>query len=518
MATYSVYEGSTFESIGSTLELLDAATQSYTFTENQVVVDIPDNESRLIVPKNIRNAVLSLYDSIPFKENLVGNKYFIGIDSTNQNIKRKIYLGSRNIGQTEIVTSNILNANDVTIYNTKSASSNFRYKTSMAFITGTVSASSNPTIEAQTAIMANGTQRIDFTFRSPTGDISILSKMPATNDPGKHVIINGITYSRIQDNDPALGGSASDGRILTYQNGVMTWSDLTPIDPGWYGATDSIVPVSGSETYVNGYPLEFTDARKLPIEIGDLKLGETFDHKSISYMLDRIIYQYLPPTCTLELVELSMGYAEIGTSPFVQLYYTVSKKTTDTMPTSLTNMLPNQIEPIKGLARTISGFATGVVITPIEGTTTVFEITASDGQSFNSASASVTGVYPFFYGFTSSTTLNSGILKTLSKIVDTRSTQNIDIYESDVLSTDVFYFMYDYNHGPLSAIYDRGDSGSLTGYEVSLSRFNQTDAILSSPDGLWAQKRYRIYYSKPGFVQTYIGPNDVGAMFRFIFS
>jgi hypothetical protein len=518
MATYSVYDGQNYQTTGSTLILLDPATQSYTFTENKVYTDLPENTSKLVYPNSVRNAVLSIYDTIAFKENLVGDKYFIGIDKGNQNIKKSIYIGKRRYLNSEIANSSILAENDVTIHNTKSDTSNNQFRTVMTFLNGDSSRASTVTnsIEAQVVKYSNNTRRIDLSFINSSGDINVLSKGPGSQDLGSLVSLNGIAYSRVQDSDPNFGGSASDGRTLAYKNGVMMWADLTPTDPGWYGATSTIVPILGSSTFINDYPLEFSDNNMIPIEIGDLKYGETFSKRPIAFMLDRIIYEYLSPSCTLRLVDSKMSYAEIGTSPNIQLAYTITKKSNDTKPTALTNMLPNQVGAITGLSRTIEGTAKGIVITPLEKGTSTFKITASDGINSNSASATVTGIYPYFFGFTSSTTINSNLLKTMTKVVDGKAEQKIDIFRNGIESTDVFYFMYDYDYGPLNSVYDPGDPAVPTGYEILYARFQFKEAVLSSPSGLWAQKKFRVYYSTQ-IASTYISSTTVGSFFRFIF-
>jgi hypothetical protein len=398
-------------------------------------------------------------------------------------------------------------------------SNTLQFKTVVGFLTGDseINTEVPVTITAQEVKYSNGNKRIDLLFSNSSGNVNVLSKGPNVSDIGSFVVLNGITYSRIQDSDPSMGGSAADGRVLAYNNGLMTWADLTPTDPGFYGATGTVVPIFGAQTFIGDYSLEFTDTNYVSVEIGDIKLGETFNSRSISSMLNRIIYQYLAPSCTIRLLDENMSFAEIGSSPNVQLIYSVTKKSLDTMPTALTNMIPNQLAKITGFSRTLEGQAKGVVITPMEKKTTVFTITASDGQNSNSTSASVSGVYPFFYGFTSSTVVNSTLLKTMAKVVDNKSEQKIDIYRPGIESTDVFYFMYDYDYGPLGSVYDPGDSGAPNGYEILSARFNRTEAVLSSPGGLWAQKKYMVYYSKPGFASTYIDPSKVSSFFRFIF-
>ena len=57
-----------------------------------------DNITKLIDTKSIRNAILSVYDTMPFKETIVGTNSYIGIDNgdpSNIDLKSKIYLGKR---------------------------------------------------------------------------------------------------------------------------------------------------------------------------------------------------------------------------------------------------------------------------------------------------------------------------------------------------------------------------------------------------------------------------------------
>lgn len=506
MATYSTYSGTDWHTIGSTLQLANPSTQSYEFSENKVVTDIPNNDQKLIVPTSIRNAVLSLYDSIAFKENIVGGKYFIGIDSTRQNLKMPIYLGKRLFRGSEVVNSSILSAHDITIHNTKPDNSGQLGKTSMVFLTGTFSnlPSTSPKVEANVVTTGN-IRRVDLSLLNDAGDVSVLSKQSGANDPGGTVSLNSISYPSWQDSLV----NAGEEKTLVYSNGSVHWSGLTPSDPGFYGSTGSSVPLFGKETFVNGYALSFTDTRWCPISIGDIELAETFEEDALAYVLERIIYDYLPPTCTLSLSDTAMQFPEIGSSPTVYLKYEVTKKTNDTKPTALTNMVPGQLAPIIGLSRTVSGTATGTLILPVEPGSTIFKITASDGTSFNSATVSVTGVYPYFYGFTASTEINNGLVRSLTKTVSGKSTQRIDVIEDSIKSTDLFYFMYDYDYGPLASIKDPSGSDIMT------ARFTTTDRYLSSPNGYWAQKRMRVYVSN-GLASLYT-TNAVSAFFTFSF-
>jgi hypothetical protein len=508
MATYSNYNGTAWVTVGSTLQLSNPATQSYHFTEDAVFTDIPDNTSKLIYPEKLRNAILSLYDSVPFKENLVGNKYFIGIDNTNQNLKMPIYFGKRHYLGEEVVNTSILSANDITIYNTKSDISRTQYKTVMSFLTGTQSAivSLQPSVEASQVSNNAGNRWLDLSIINPQGDINVLSKGPGANDPGGYVTINGITYSNIQDLNQT---NTTEVRALTYTSGIVSLVGLTPTDPKYYGATNTVVPIYGLETYLNGYSLDFSDSRYCPVDIGDINLGENFSNRSIFDILERMVYGYLPPTCSLRLVDPTMEYPEIGSTPNISIRYEITKRSNDTYPTALSNMNPNQIPPIKGTSRTVSGLAKGIAIVPIEQNTTVFRITASDGLESNTATASITGVYPFFYGFTSSTIADNSLLRSIDKLVVEKKELKLDVMRQNIIGSDIFFFIYDYDYGPLSAIYDPFGSDIMTG------RFISYDVMLSSPDGYWAQKKLRVYESNQIAALYTIGA--ISALFRFKF-
>jgi hypothetical protein len=96
--------------------------------------------------------------------------------------------------------------------------------------------------------------------------------------------------------------------------------------------------------------------------------------------------------------------------------------------------------------------------------------------------------------------MNSIGLASLSKLVEPKGDKVIDISGSGN-----YYFIYDYNYGTLSNIYDS------TG-NTSSGSFSATQSILSSPTGLWAGKQFWVYQwsSVPQ-----IGPPSENFQFKF---
>ena len=134
------------------------------------------------------------------------------------------------------------------------------------------------------------------------------------------------------------------------------------------------------------------------------------------------------------------------------------------------------------------------------GATTSFTLTVSDGTQSNSASATITGIYPYFYGFSNLTTMTTAGLASLTKVVEPKGNKNIDVFGSGNL-----YFIYDYNYPDLSSIVDNNSN-------IITSSFTQSIITLSSPTGLWASKQFKVYQYN-GVPQ--IGPPSVNYQFKY---
>lgn len=516
MATYSRYQGTDYDSITSTIVLpADAATQSYVFTENKLITDLLNNTQKLIIPKSIRNAVLSLYDNTIFNITSANNVEYIGLTKNEFELKVPYYLGNRLYNGSEML-SDMVPLADFMLNNTSLDKSPYLNSTIMSLLSGTDKQmfKNAPKLESRVVNNNDDTKRLDLSFVNTSGgDVSLLSKLPGINDPGGPVFINNLRFPSLQESDPfyGLGGSASDDKVLIYNNGGVYWADSIPYDPGYYGATSSTVPIFGKETYVNGYSLDFTDDRHVPIDLGEISIGETFNMQSLASVLERIIYDYLPPICTLTLNDPSKRYVEIGDLVEIYLDYTVTKRTFNTEPTALKNMIPNQVPPIvSNTSQTISGKAKGIIILPVEDSTTTFEVIVTDGDQTNSASASVTGIYPFYYGLTSSVVgVTTAELLKFEKVVEPKKSLSFDVYRSSLTSSDKFYFMYSAEYGDLTSIIDPSGNDVIGNFDVQ-------SIVISSPNGFWFSKMFRVY-SLGNFYATYINPNTFSLYFKFVF-
>jgi hypothetical protein len=193
----------------------------------------------------------------------------------------------------------------------------------------------------------------------------------------------------------------------------------------------------------------------------------------------------------------------VGSTPIIKLGYTISKRSLPTLTSIFSYMIPSSYAPIINDGQvTVSGTVSGVLVTPVVSATTSFTLTVSDGNQSNSSIATVTGIYPYFYGFSSLTTMTTAGLASLTKLVEPKSNKNID-----VTGTGNFYFIYDSTYPALSAIYNE------LGNTISSASFSSpTILTLSSPTGLWASKQFRVYQYN-GVPQ--IGPPSVNYQFKY---
>lgn len=506
MATYTKYTGLPWQADSHTLIIGTAGTASFEFTDNSVLDNLRDNVDSYLIPKYLRDMFLSTWDSTVFKTTSASgsNKEYIGVDSgladdaaqkPNRDLTiNKIFLGKKSYSGTysysqsnDIMTSDLLSSDiDIFFYNTKPDAA-YQYNTRIVILAGTDTAlySSAPYIQTQQTTMPGGSHSLAFDIFNASGDIILLSQgidsFGNNISAGGEISINNIAFPSIGTSSNLESTGGLDKGNLINRDGSLSWEKIAFPKTDHIGNTGSGLYINGSSINLNSYSLEFTDDRKSTARIGNIPYGESFDRVSIADVLRRMIYTYLPPICTIGLAN-SSGYVEVGTYPNIILDYSITKRTKGTLPTKLTNMIPSVHPRIDNAGQyTAYGTARGVMVAPAAATTSIFSIKVGDGISTNYATSSVSGIYPYFYGFTSSNTLTVDALSYMTKIVEPKGDKTYDLSGSGN-----FFFAYDADYGPLSAIYDDSNINIF-------GTFSSTVKILSSPTGLWSSKEYLVY-------------------------
>jgi hypothetical protein len=501
MATFSINVGTTTQTSGYELGGTSSDLNGIIFS------NLHDNQTFDITPEMVRDALFSLNVSYPFKETSVSGQSYIGIDTQNPNnrdLKKKLYFGKRAFSGTfsytdpqtfNIMDSTLLSSDvDIFLYNTKSdVVSNDITKILIISGTGVSTFDQSPYIQSEvvTGLTQNVTS-LDFvnsntiSVKSDYGTVSINGIPLPTNTPSNlsTIIWTGVT-----------------GPTASTQYQPISFPPLSQVG-GFLGITGSATHFFGNSVYVNNYPLEFTDSRRVPIDLNDIDYGINFQNYPISELVKKIVFPYLGPEVEISLdTPFGGGYAEVGTYPVPNVKWKIKKRTYPTQITTLSNMIPGAYPPITPIGeQTVFGNSIGIVISPITSTATEFKITATDGTQSASASTYLTGIYPYFVGWSNLPTMTNTGLGSLTKGLSFQGDKVLDLYGTG----NYFYYVYDGDWGTLSAIVDN------TGFTCSAS-FSQTGALFSSPTGLWAGKNYIIYqWSNP---PQFVNPT----LFQFLF-
>jgi len=444
---------------------------------------LPDNLDKLVVPRDLRDVMLSLWDSVVFKETSTSGIKYIGIDAgnpTDRDLKKKILLGKRSFSgtfsYTDPQTVHVMDGltttdSDLFIYNTKRDNQQ-QITTRTQFISG-VNYSLNdrmPVIQSQ--IISGLTESRSLDFINRLGEIDIRSN-------SGNISINSITFSNIVD----FSSQVSNNKVLVWNDSTsqLEFGDLIFPATSSLGTQSESLEIIGNPVNVNDYPLEFTDSRRSSFETGDISYGSQFTNVSIQEMLRRMIYDYLAPRSSVRiLAPFDLGIAEVGTFPGPVIEWTINKKTLPTLQTSLTNMIPGVYPPITNSEyETVVGQSNGVVISPIGTASTSFQVIVNDGVQSFTASTSINGVYPYFWGFSQLSSMTTIGLQFLEKSVLPFGDKEVQLFGSGN-----FYFIYSDEYPELSDILD--ENSLSTGFTLSVSNF-------SSPTGLWSGHQFKVY-------------------------
>jgi hypothetical protein len=513
MLTFSVYDGTNKQTVvypvNSTTGVIDSS----------LLTILKDNDTKFISEESMRTIMLSMFSSYSFKETSStqsGTASYIGLDSLNNDyrdvytvttgpssswIKPKFFFGKRSYSGTSSwtashdimsVASSLLSSDtDTFFFNTKKDTDDNR-KTKIRFLAGKNIDSfiNHPFIQSQ-IIETGVVDSLSFDIINNVGSIDVRSVQGT-------VSVNNIGFSSIATYSSYLN---TDGRILLYNDGFLEWGDITYIPQNWLGTTGSETNIQGSPVYVNGYALELTDSRWVPFSSNDITIGSTFSQFPISDIINRMVYPYVGPNCSIRLLPpFDNGLTEVGTFPEPIVEFTIYKKTLDTGVASLINMIPGSFPSISSnVYQNVTDVSNGIVLSPITATATEFSVIVSDGSSTASSSTYLKGIYPYFYGFSLLNTMTNVGLSQLIKSVEDKGDKLVDL-----AGTGNYYFIYDFNYGTLSQIEGYGTP--------SIGSFSVTSQVFSSPTGLWAGKEFYVYKWSPGVT---IGPLSENFEFKY---
>jgi hypothetical protein len=450
MLTYSINISSPTETTSYPLtNILIGPNSTFNFLLDKVY----DNESLLVSPRDLRNFILSINDSTIFKLTNNTNGSFIGFNKGYPNdpdLKGyKIVIGNKlyNDNTPLLTDDNINNISDDIIL---SKTTNLD-KTKISFLTNS---SKYPYIESS----------IDLNITNED-NINITSSLDRVN-------INNINFPTLEENETDI-----NQKYLVYRIDKLVWEEINLQIDGNYTISNNQTNITGN-LYINQFPLEIKDDRKIPINIGDIIIGENITNKiSLSDILKRIVYTYLPPNVNIEFLPPHQYNAmEVGSLLYPKVKYTINKKSLP-INVSFINLEPSSIPSVntKGYSN-YSGILDTIYFNPIANTSYNFIAKVEDTENIIEKTLALNITYPFFYGFSITNITNLNFLLSLDKLVINKN--NIEL---DIQGSGTFYYIYPYSYGLLSNIV-----GNINTPTISTFFFN-------SPNLYWQNIRFYVY-------------------------
>jgi len=494
VATYSISVGTTQEanSVGLITDVLSL---------------LPDNTSKEITPRDVRDAIFSAWESSVIRYTSDGSTDYIGIDrNTVKDVK--IFLGKKEISGTTVLSGLLGSDTDIFLYNTKSDSAltqNFKMSLLAGSDTGLFSTA--PYISSTYVSGSPNYLSLDFVNPGTYGTINIESGSSAS------VSINNLIFPSTSYVDDIVTSvvtpQASDGSTLllaTRAGGVVEL--LTPSSLGGsLGSTGSTTNIYGSPVLVNGSALEYTNSTPTVTETGGVSIGTTFSNVPIVNMLTAILYPYVPPAATL-LITTSLGVNSTlernhNSSTSIAYQYSLTKATYNISQTALKVERNGTLIVNDTSLSTLSG--SGLITQTFTNTRSItntqisavsngpcvmtFSIVPQDGTASATASQRVEFVYPYFYGYNATNVTNAGgfnsINSSLNKKIDTFGSQSLAIN-----GTGYAYFAYPSYYGVLTSILDENLFAEYTTGDLSTWTYSLYTSITGTN---WSGGQYYVF-------------------------
>jgi hypothetical protein len=393
---------------------------------------LPDNTAKQISPKDVRDAVYTLWENTILKPTSASNSSkYIGIDQyqlTNSqddsNIYPKMYFGKKQTGGQFIMSDQLLGTDtDFFFYNMKDNTTvGGNYHTTIAILAGTGSflyngAISAPIIKSTVVSDPGGSYiNLDITNKSiiyvngteSGGDINISS------DRG-FVSINSFIFPKVSDIT-----SANNDYVLKYKwiagNAYGVWESAFSQSITEINYPQGPVTITGNPIVLNGY--RFTDSTVVATAIGGIQAGETFTDVDVLDMLRKIIYTYVPPRVStffsynntpLTLIESGDIVKTFGVNATVRFNYSLTINSTYSLASAVTiDSTPSggTIGPLPPSGTSIGTYTGNVkpnqdIVLNIGEYYRIISYTFSATDTYPTTSTSnskLTIVLPYFYG------------------------------------------------------------------------------------------------------------------------
>lgn len=466
--------------MAATYSISTSGQDAVTYTDvTQILSLLPNNTQQLISPRDVRDAVFSNWENAVWRYTTNGTNEYIGF--ARPEVKDvKLFFGKKQLNNSNILSSGLLSTlsdTDIFFYNTKSDGAASQ-KLKIAFLGGGTPSLflTPPFIEVLQNI--TGTPSLDFNLthnQSFGGDFNFIA-----GNNGR-ISLNGLKIPSQNEftNIIANAGSASVGDLMMVRSSTG-FVELRNINTSTFGN------------------LTFTEANPMLDDFRGFVAGQTFSDFPIEEIIRTILYPDFGPSATmtvLPVLEKNISGVNVNYS------YSLTKRTFNILSSQIRITRPDNSPLFQTAGPTITGsgqitnfYNSSQSINGIQNRDNdffTFSISAFDGTYSTTASARLSFVYPYFYGF-SSTSYN---ISTIQTVVNNDLTKLVDIKNNQPLSIGGYgylYFAYPSSYGLLNDIVDANGYQIYVEGSVSTS-WTQSNVLINSPSTFWSGVSYKVY-------------------------
>ena len=462
IATYSINVGT----------IKEASSAGYIST----VLDVlPDNTQKQISPRDVRNAVFSNWENSTFRYTLNNNNtQYIGLG--RDNIYDTVFLGKQKISGSYIMSDALLASDtDIFLYNTKT-DANPSQDFKLSFLAGT-DQTAHPYAPYISVNKIAGTAAVSMVIahQNPFGGNFTLQ----AGNTGR-VSVNNLIFPSVNELSAMVASPAQ--AVLSDLFVVRTSSGYVEVK---------------SASFSGGSLPTFTNLATTPQTLGGIPAGSTFSNVPIIQMLNMLLYPYLGPEATMSTNSFQerVHFGNIGAPYTFGLTKRSAPLTSQVTIFSDVATLYNAAGPsiagpgyINNSYPSVFTFSGAQIQANTSGNFT-FSVIATDGTQSYTASARTKYVYPYFYGFSATTSNTQNIITNdLTKVVNDYASQSVPL-----AGTGYLFYCYPISHGDLANIYD-GNNFLLWQFGSASSTWTYSNAAgINSPSGYWNGVTYKIY-------------------------
>lgn len=466
---------------------------------SDVLSVITDNTQKLINPRDVRDVIFSNWENtvIRYTSNTSGTQY-IGI--AREDVKDKLFFGKKSLSGSNILSNTVLSAQsdvDIFFYNTKSDSDPSQ-NLKIGFIAGSSQSlhTSVPYLEVIQVSGGTPSLGLNLTHNQPFGGDFNFEAGQYGRIGLNSLIVPSVTdiSSMISSPSASIVGDLfvvrSSSGYLEFRTGGSVTSTL--------GSPDSPTSIFGSTVNVNGYPLDFTDSNPTIQDFGGVPQGSTFSNVPLVEIIRQLLYPYLGPQVTLNITNpiKERDHLSGTNSAFT---YTLTKRSGDITSTTiqvinssgvvLTSYSGPVLTGLGLISQTYTDsytFSGPQISANLNGSFT-FSVSTTDGTQSVVASSSMNFVYPYFYGFSATTSNTQTIINSLTKLIDVQDDQEVSLSGSGYL-----YYAYPASYLTLNKIYD-GNGFLLWQTGTTSTSWTYSTNTISSPIGIWGGTSYLVF-------------------------